>query len=90
MVRTSCHTCPGLAGLDLMVPCPVEAENTTPCLLDDGGPLVEWLAVEGVTSRQAILIISFTIGTHGCVGPCTRWARYRQVLSRGVGLLGAV
>ena len=31
----------GLAGPDLMTPRPVEAENTAPCLLDDGGPLVD-------------------------------------------------
>ena len=80
----------GLAGLDLMIPGPVEAENTTPRLLDYGGPLVERLAVEGITGRQAIPIIGFTGGTCGSVGIPARWARYRWVLSRGMGLLGAV
>ena len=31
----------GLAGPDLLTPHPVKAENTAPCLLDDGGPLVD-------------------------------------------------
>ena len=80
----------GLTGLGLMIPGPVEAENTTPCLLDYGGPLIEWLAAEGITDRQASLIIGFTIRIHGCVVILARWAWYRWVLSRAMGLLGAV
>ena len=80
----------GLAGPDLMIPCPVEAENTAPCRLDDGGSLLDWLADEDVTSRQASLIIGFTVITYGGVGACARWTRIRRVLTRAVSLRGAV
>ena len=55
----------GLAGLGLMVPCPVETECTTLCLLDYGGLLFERLFAEDLTERQTILIICFTIGIRG-------------------------
>ena len=73
-----------------MIPCRAEAENTAPCRLDDGGPLLDWLADEGVTSRQASLIIGFTIVTRGGVGTCARWTRIRRVLTHAVSLCGAV
>ena len=64
----------GLAGPGLMTPRPVEAENTAPCLLDNGGPLVDRLVGEGFTTGQASLEICFTIGTRGNVGPLACWA----------------
>ena len=64
----------GLAGPDLMIPRPVEAENTARGLLDDHGPLIDQLAGEGLTTRQAILIIRVTVGTRDSVGTPARWA----------------
>ena len=80
----------GLAGLDLVIPCPVEAENASPCLLDYGSPLVKQFAAEVTTGRQSILIEGFTISTCGSVGILARWTWWRWVLARGMGLLGAV
>ena len=73
-----------------MIPCRVEAEKTAPCCLDDGGPLLDWLADEEVTSRQASLIVGLTVVTYSGVGACTRWTGIRRVLTRAVSLRGAV
>ena len=80
----------GLAGPGLMTPHPVKAENTAPRGGDDHGPLVDWLAGEGLAIGQASLIIRFVVGTHGGVGPRARWAWLRRVLSRDVSRLDAV
>ena len=80
----------GLAGFGLMIPGPVEAEDTTACLLDYGGSLIEWPSTEEVTDRQASFIIGLTAGIRGCVVILACWARYQWVLSRAMGLLGAV
>ena len=80
----------GLAGPNLMIPRPVETENTAPGLLDDGGPLIDRLASEGLTIRQASLVIRIATGTRDSVGTCARWARLWWVLRHGVSCVGAV
>ena len=73
-----------------MIPRPVEAENTAPGLLDDGGPLIDRLASEGLTIRQASLVIRFVVAARGGVSPPTCWARPQRVLSRVGSLRSAV
>ena len=59
-----------------MTPHPVEAENTAIRGCDDHGPLVDWLVGEDLTTGQARVIIRFTVGTRGDVGPLARWAHF--------------
>ena len=82
----------GLTGPGLMTPCPVKAENTAIRGCDDHGPLVDWLVGEDLTTGQARVIIRFTIGTRGDVGPLACWAHFfdSSTLSRDASRLDAV